>query len=100
MLYTEFVWPGGKLHKLLSKVSFPKQYMKPACDGLSSNLEVDDLAAQTEADVETMLTQRLSDMDMATSSKMGRPIMNLKPVIYEVTQKTRMMIPVKEWHQN
>jgi hypothetical protein len=44
--------------------------MKPACDGLSSSLEVDDLEA--EADVETMPTQHLNDMDMTTSPKKGK----------------------------
>jgi hypothetical protein len=46
--------------------------MKSACEGLSSNLEVGDLAAQTEVDVETMVTQHLNDKDMATSPKNGK----------------------------
>jgi hypothetical protein len=46
--------------------------MKSACEGLSSNLEVDDLAAQTEVDVETMVTKHLNHTDMATSPKNGK----------------------------
>jgi hypothetical protein len=51
--------------------------MKSACDPLSSNLELDNLAAWTEVEGETLVTQHLSEEDMATSLKNGKT--NYKP---------------------
>jgi hypothetical protein len=53
-------------------IPISKQDMKAACDALGTNLQADDLASWIEIDEETLITQHLSEDDIAASVKNGK----------------------------